>query len=406
MKRVLLSLFLMLAFASCVKGEDESTVLPDDFAAEMLDTKFTAAVIDDVSPADDGGLYAVSMTFSNNSETSLAMVASTALNYLESGYYEIENPAGKRLEASVTLKYGKAAVDVTGGEVYVRRTNSVYYLRWTLQTAYGEIVCVAEDVGMAFEMEQFEKLSEGGNCIIKRDLTLESTYMNSTMKYSVCLPEKYDPGKEYPVLYILHGMDGNNNDWFKNGASGGVIGAYASEFFKNGGQEMIIVSPEGRNLFYVDGYEPGQNYMSYFFKEFIPYIEKEYPILAGRGSRAIAGLSMGGYGALYYAMLHPEMFCHVYACSAAVNGNGSSTPWIYYSFISARKRGEIKDLPEITLEIGTEDFLYRDNENWVKNILNLYDVSYEYITRPGVHYWSFWNGCSPRIIMKSAAAFD
>ncbi len=409
MKSIIKSLFalsLLWAFAACEEPVAEPEVLPEDFTLDMLDVNFTLAAVDKVSEPSAEGLRTISMTFSNDSRTSLTMNAAGAFTYLESGYYDIMDVARERLEAEVMLKYGNAPVEIEGGSVYVRRKNDVYYLKWTLQTSYGELVCTVGNSVMAFETEQFDYLLTGGTCRIDRDLTLESTILGSTMKYSVCFPESYDESREYPVLYMLHGMDGNNNDWLNSGMDGGVMNAYASEFFREGGREMIIVCPEGRNLFYCNGYQnEGMNYMSYFFEEFIPYIEKTYPIRAERGSRAIGGLSMGGYGTLYYGLLHPEMFCYMYACSAATSG-GPTTPSLRQFMATAMNGGKLRDLPGITMEIGTEDVLcYSGNELFV-GVLGEYGIAYEYITRPGVHYWSFWNTCSPKILRKAAAAFD
>lgn len=105
-----------------------------------------------------------------------------------------------------------------------------------------------------------------------------------------------------------------------------------------------------------------------------------------------------------YGLLHPEMFCHVYACSAAV-GIGGAVPDLVQFISSAVGSGSVKSLPELTLEIGTEDFLFSSNEAFIKT-LDSYNVPYEYITRSGVHDWKFRNACSPEIIRKSLTIFN
>ena len=132
------------------------------------------------------------------------------------------------------------------------------------------------------------------------------------MPFSVYLPKSYDGQKEYPVLYLLHGADGNHNDWMAQG----MLNPYASAAEAAGGKEMIIVcpngSPDGQNIFYCDNYQ-GNNmkYMTYFFDEFIPYVESNFKVKAGRGTRAIAGLSMGGFG---YAVLQLSASRNVLLC--------------------------------------------------------------------------------------------
>lgn len=71
----------------------------------------------------------------------------------------------------------------------------------------------------------------------------------------------------------------------------------------------------------------------------------------------------------------------------------------------AANKGNIRELPGITLEIGTEDFLFASNETFTK-ILDGYFVAYEYITRAGEHTWPFWNACSPKIIRKVCSVFE
>ena len=297
---------------------------------------------------------------------------------------------------------------VNGGTLTVTKHNFEYTFKVELETSKGAIKGVASNKKLYYQEDTYSSLATGANEIYLKDQKIKSTILNTEMNYSIYLPEGYDGAKKYPILYILHGYGGNNNDWLQDNtgglwAGGGTLPAYAREFVAQGGTDMIIVAPDGKNLFYCDGYEHGWNYMSYFFQEFIPYIEATYAAQAERSSRAIGGLSMGGYGSLYYGLLHPEMFCHVYACSAATSVGGN-IPDLKQFLATASSAGTIKDLPELTLEIGTEDATC-NNEEFIK-ILNSYNIPHEYITRPGGHDWKFWNACSPKIIRKTAAVFN
>ena len=230
-----------------------------------------------------------------------------------------------------------------------------------------------------------------------RDQQMESAVMGRKMPFSVYLPKSYDGQKEYPVLYLLHGADGNHNDWMAQG----MLNPYASAAEAAGGKEMIIVcpngSPDGQNIFYCDNYQ-GNNmkYMTYFFDEFIPYVESNFKVKAGRGTRAIAGLSMGGFGSLYYSFLHPEMFCYVYACSPATAIEGAPN---LYEMLGT------KDLPGITIEIGKGDFLF-GSANSFKQALDGSGIANEYITRDGIHGWAFWKGCLPKLLKKVSDTFE
>lgn len=225
-----------------------------------------------------------------------------------------------------------------------------------------------------------------------RDQTIKSTVLGRTMKYSVYLPKGYDKSKEYPVLYMLHGANGSNNDWL----NGGKINANASTAASDGtAPEMIVICPDcGGDNFYCDNYKGNDiKYMTYFFTEFLPTVENLYAVKKDRASRAIGGLSMGGFGSLYYGLLHPEMFSYVYACSPATYIDGAPN---LYELLS---KADVSKLPGITIEIGTEDFLFQSAGSF-KQALDANKVPNEYITRAGTHDWPFWAACTPKIMKK------
>ena len=230
-----------------------------------------------------------------------------------------------------------------------------------------------------------------------RDQQLTSTVLGKETRYSVYLPKGYFEGtKTYPVLYLLNGADGNHNDWLQQG----MVNPYASTLAAEGGAEMIVVCPngcpDGQNVFYCDNFQGnGVNYMTYFFDEFIPFIESTSRVKADRASRAVAGLSMGGYGALYYGFLHQEMFCCVYACSPATYVEGA--PNLYTMQPTA-------DLPELTLEIGRQDFLYQSAKAYHDGMTSA-GIAHAWIERDGTHDWAFWTACTPKILRKASESF-
>lgn len=148
--------------------------------------------------------------------------------------------------------------------------------------------------------------------------SMKSEILNVTRKYSVYLPKSYSihTEKKYPVLYLLHGLYDNNKGWLE----GGDLEYIANEVIdSHKACEMIIVVPDAGTL--KDGYFniEGWPYETFFFNEFIPYIEKIYRINADKQHRAVAGYSMGGGGATAYALEHPDMFSSVYAMSALMS---------------------------------------------------------------------------------------
>lgn len=224
-----------------------------------------------------------------------------------------------------------------------------------------------------------------------RDQTINSAVLGREMKYSVCLPKGYDGTKTYPVLYMLHGYNGGNNDWL----IGGMFNPYLSSAVAAGtAPEMIVVCPDGMNSFYCNGFQNGMQYMTYFFDEFIPFIESTYKVKSERSSRAIGGLSMGGFGSLYYGLLHPEMFCCVYACSPAAYVEGAPN---LYEMMATTKPAE---MPGITIETGTEDTVVGAGPSYLYGAMTQAGIACEYIARPGVHDWAFWKACTPKIVAK------
>lgn len=105
---------------------------------------------------------------------------------------------------------------------------------------------------------------------------------------------------------------------------------------------------------------------------------------------------MGGFGSLYYGLKYPDMFCYIYACSPGVYI--PNTPSLDEYF-------QNENLPGITIEIGTEDFLFQAADAFEKALTGA-GVKHEYITRNGVHDWTFWKACTPKIIEKVGAAFE
>ena len=149
---------------------------------------------------------------------------------------------------------------------------------------------------------------------------LNSHILKQVVHYCVYLPAGYDAGAEahpprrYPVLYFLHGLGDNEQTLFKSG--GWTLLDDLRSQQKMG--DFLIVAPEGRRSFYVNSADGSVRYSDFFLQEFLPYIERTYRVRAGRASRAISGVSMGGYGALRFAFAHPELFSAVSAQSAVL----------------------------------------------------------------------------------------
>ncbi|MDR2653653.1 MAG: esterase family protein [Prevotellaceae bacterium] len=225
------------------------------------------------------------------------------------------------------------------------------------------------------------------NVVVLVNQTVPSAVLKQNMKYNIILPSTYaaEPQKNYPVLYLLHGMGDDNNSWIDKGrAHTYVQHAIDSKAIP----EIIVVMPDAMVTFYVNDYQSGLKYETYFEEEFLPYIESHYRINATKENRFITGLSMGGFGASYHAFKYPQKFAYCYSMSGVLEGAGSLTPSI--STLIAACNGNYSGLPDYTIDCGTNDALvYTSNVN-THNALNQLNFTHEYIARAGSHDWSFW----------------
>src|SRR5690606_26810194 len=156
-------------------------------------------------------------------------------------------------------------------------------------------------LALVFQSALFVAMAQQGT--IDSSHKLDSKILKRAMSYSVYLPPDYQSStRDYPVLYLLHGMTGDHTDWTIKGEAAQI----ANRAIRKGeAPPMVIVMPDGLfDAFYINDYEGSLRWEDFFYQEFIPEVEKRFRIKADRNTRAIAGLSMGGYGALYHGIKH------------------------------------------------------------------------------------------------------
>ena len=150
--------------------------------------------------------------------------------------------------------------------------------------------------------------------------SLKSRILGEPVHYCVMLPAGYEvavasrPPRRYPVLYYLHGLGDDEQTLFKSGGWSLIEDLRQQHKIS----DFLIVAPEGRASFYINSADKRVLYSDFFLREFMPSIEAKYSIRKTRKSRAISGVSMGGYGALRFAFSHPELFGSVSAQSPAL----------------------------------------------------------------------------------------
>ncbi|APY11606.1 hypothetical protein BWZ22_10290 [Seonamhaeicola sp. S2-3] len=137
---------------------------------------------------------------------------------------------------------------------------------------------------------------------IHENQIFKSKTLSKDVKYNIYLPSGYNQAKDLPVLYYLHGFGGNHF------SSSKFIKIVDSLISKHNFPKLIIVSPKTDKTWYMDNIEGTIKYSTMFISEFIPFIKEKYAVTNSPKQTMIAGNSMGGFGALRFSMLYPNIF--------------------------------------------------------------------------------------------------
>ncbi len=247
---------------------------------------------------------------------------------------------------------------------------------------------------------------------VMESLQFESKLVSYPVEYSVYLPADYETSnRSYPVLYLLHGYSDDETGWIQFGEANLI----ADKGIANGDfPPCIIIMPDGKVSWYVNSFDGKDPWEDMFIQEFIPAMEKKYRIRSKKEFRAIAGLSMGGNGALLLSMHNPELFSTCVAMSAGTftdeeissNGRydhyfkniygekpetGVSDYWKANSPIHLLDSVDKEQLKSIRfyIDCGDDDFLYKGNSALHVKMRDL-GIPHEYRVRNGGHQWEYW----------------
>jgi len=226
-------------------------------------------------------------------------------------------------------------------------------------------------------------------------------------------PQPEEPGQRYPVLYLLHGATGDYGDWRSHGRK--QLLDLASRY------GLVIITPDGDSYgWYLDSpAEGGSALESYFFDELIPYVEQGagLPVAEGPSSRAIAGLSMGGHGALSLALRHPRAFISASSMSGILDLTSHPRSWEIED-----RLGSLEEHRSLWEEHSVSQLLHRgaapdlhillacgdaDRAAWTENLAlheKLTEVSrgHEWRSSPEGHSWTFWMAELPHHVAFAA----
>ncbi|HPG40321.1 MAG TPA: alpha/beta hydrolase family protein [bacterium] len=251
---------------------------------------------------------------------------------------------------------------------------------------------------------------------VREGLSFSSKLLNKAVPFSIYLPADYDQStRKYPVVYLLHGYSDDETAWVQFGE----VNLAADVAIENRQiPPMIIVMPDAEVTFYMNDYQNKYPWEDMFIKEFIPYIEKEYRIRGGKEYRGVAGLSMGGFGTLLYALRYPDMFAACAAFSSAIWTDEEMIAWndndynfMFTDLLGKNLKGKerltkhwqerhsldlAKSLPveslkkvRIYMDCGDDDFLIKGNCA-LHLVLKDRNIPHEFRVRDGEHNWLYW----------------
>ena len=234
-----------------------------------------------------------------------------------------------------------------------------------------------------------------------QDVTFHPSALGRDTRYRVILPTNLTPASKLPVVYLLHGGNGDFRDWSNH--------TEVAHFAELG---LVLVMPDGDESWYTNSAErPQDRYEDYITQDLVADVENRFPVAAGRAHRAVMGISMGGFGAVKLALRHPELYAFAGGLSAALDAPGRPFSvarigqYRHYRSIfgavdSASRRdndpfvlanaADAAKMPFFFLTCGDKEGLLVTNRNFAR-LLEQRHFSYEFHVAQGGHYWGQWN---------------
>lgn len=214
-----------------------------------------------------------------------------------------------------------------------------------------------------------------------------STTVDTVRNALVYTPPGFSKKKKYPVLYLLHGIGGDEFEWFNNGQPHIIL----DNLYADGKLEpMIVVLPNGRamkndratgNIFAPDKVEAFARFEKDLLTDLIPFIEDNYPALTDRDNRALAGLSMGGGQSLNFGLANIDTFAWVGGFSSAPNTKAPK------ELLPDPEKA--KDLKLLWISCGEDDGLMNFSKR-THDYLDEHGVPHIFYVEPGGHDFNVW----------------
>ncbi|WP_293940020.1 alpha/beta hydrolase [Sphingobacterium sp. UBA5996] len=266
----------------------------------------------------------------------------------------------------------------------------------------------------------FNSLQGQNQSVLDQSSSVKSQVLKNEVKYSIYLPAGYaSASQNYPVVYLLHPAGPantvpNNESWYGYGQ----LKSYLDDVISKGDiQPMVVVTPDAnygtKRISYFNDPAGDFNYEDFFFREFVPFIEKNYRVSKDKMGKAIAGASLGGAAALQYAIHEPDAFGTVVSLSGAVRGYVPGylknrypdineeilKKWyqkydVLSYFDQTQKETKIDQAWLVTC--GDDDALSVNN---AKLHISMADkkIKHEFRIHDGAHDWDYWKKITPEL---------
>jgi enterochelin esterase-like enzyme len=219
--------------------------------------------------------------------------------------------------------------------------------------------------------------SASAQSLTARTVRFDSNALGGTpATFALLVPPSYATSdKRYPVVYLLHGGTQNHTAfparaWF------------AKEIMR---REMIVVMPHvPQSTYSTRGTTSSMTFLDFIAQDLVKYVDANYRTVPSREARAIAGLSMGGFGAVMSGLSHPELFGHVGAFSGAFTAGREAL------ILDAMNRLSSDSLPYVYLACGVEDGVVEASRQFAALLADR-KIPHEYREVPGGHTWDVWD---------------
>jgi enterochelin esterase family protein len=272
---------------------------------------------------------------------------------------------------------------------------------------------------------------------LRTGLSFASRALGAPLRYSLYLPDAYarQPEVRFAVIYLLHGYGGNDREWTERGQADAILDRLIGE---GEAPPVIAVMPDAGKSWYVDSAALGGpgDYESAIAGDLIEHIDAEYRTISRREGRAIAGLSMGGYGALRLAFFNPERFAAAASLSGALYEEigipgverpvatalqdaerwyhgAYGRPFDIATYIARNPFARIGELsrmqapPEILITTGDDDyFKFYEGSCALFVALRRAGLAAELRVDDGGHDWRLWRGQFPEVLRFFVEALD